>query len=114
MGELPLLFGDADRLRAEGELRLAITPPLTALLLFATLNTSGASRIVSVVAILAVSLLAAQGVHRLAASQKLIADAMDAGRIQSSAVANYEGWIDTTLPKLIEPSDEGTELAIPT
>jgi hypothetical protein len=90
VGKDPELFAEVDRLRAEGELRLAVVPPLLALILLA----STMSSLWWLCGIPAVVILLDQGARRLAESRTLIADAIGRGGVKSSAVERFREWVD--------------------
>jgi hypothetical protein len=96
------LFAEVDRLRAEGELRVAVVPPLLALLIvLATMQ----SRF-WLLGIPPIAVLFVQGVRRETDSRKLIADAVDSGLVESGASTKYTAWVDGLQAKL-ERSSSG-------
>jgi hypothetical protein len=104
VGEQEQLFAEVDRLRAEGELRFAVVPPLFALLILLTTMQSS----FWLLGIPAVVVLFSQGILRETDSRKVIADAIDRGLIESSASKKFAAWVDT-LPKRIESIEAGNE-----
>lgn len=97
VGERPELFAEVDRMRAEGELRLAVVPPLTALIILLAILHS----VVWLVGLVAVALLLIQGIRREEDSRKIIADAITFGRIESPSIKRFEAWADS-LPDRYE------------
>lgn len=91
VGDQPLLFAEVDRLRAEGELRLAVAPPLFALtILLAVLQSP-----LWLIALVAVSLLWVQGWRRDEDARKVISDAVYVGRITSPSLGRFNSWLDS-------------------
>jgi hypothetical protein len=108
VGQQPELFAEVDRLRAEGELRLAVALPLAAL---AIALTSVASPI-WLLMLPATVVLAVQGNKRAADSRGLIADALSSGRIESSSVGRFQRWandLDKVIDRAIKAREEETE-----
>lgn len=97
LGDRPELFAEVDRLRAEGDLRLAVVPPALALIVLLALQVS----VFWLVAVLGVILLFVQGLQRESDSRKMVSDAIYFGRIESSSVKRYEAWVDNELPVAI-------------
>ena len=89
VGAQPELFAEVDRLRSEGELRLAVVPPLAALMIVAALGSSPAwlLAVPPIVAILNA------GVHRDYESRHLIAQAIARGQIKSASLEDFRSWI---------------------
>lgn len=94
VGDQTELFAEVDRLRAEGELRMAVVPPLIGLLIFLVLESS--FWWLSMIPIIVI--LFVQGVQRELDSKKSIADAIRIGRVSSSSVSKFSQWVDETLP----------------
>ncbi|HWM62454.1 MAG TPA: hypothetical protein VNP96_00510 [Solirubrobacterales bacterium] len=98
VGDQAQLFAEVDRLRAEGELRMAVVPPLLGLMAFLAWDTSllwlGLTPVIVV--------LFVQGIQKDLDSRKSIADAIWLGRIKSSSVAKFSTWVDEVLPAEIE------------
>jgi hypothetical protein len=90
VGSQPELYAEVDRLRSEGEVRVAVVPPLSGLALLATVTVSTAW----LIAILTIGLLLDQGARRISESQDLIADAIERGSVESLATKRYAAWID--------------------
>jgi hypothetical protein len=94
VGRQSELFAEVDRLRAEGELRMAVVCPLVAL---AGLCAGKASLWWLLLLPAALTLLI-QGLQREADSRKLIADATRTGRLDASSVSKFDKWVDESLP----------------
>lgn len=94
VGKQSELFAEVDRLRAEGELRMAVVPPLIGLTALLTCKASAWWLFL----ILALVTLAAQGLQKELDSRKLIADATRIGRVESSSVSKFAKWVDEVLP----------------
>jgi hypothetical protein len=96
VGKQPQLFAEVDRLRAEGELRLAVVPPLAATtVLLAVLQTPPWEHLLWFVALLAVFPLYFQGIRREQDSKKLIADAIDVGQIEAPSLTKFDAWLNS-------------------
>jgi hypothetical protein len=93
------LYRDADRLRAEGRLRLAIVPPLVALLVLLVIE----SRPAWLFATPLIMALFWEGVKRQADSKKLIADAITDGRFSAPSVRRFKEWATSPHPSVDEP-----------
>ena len=91
VGKEPELFAEVDRLRAEGEFRLAAVPPLFALSLLAAVKSGSAWWLTGLLA--AVALLD-QGVRRLHSSRQLVADAKTRGLVPSEALRRFRVWAE--------------------
>lgn len=89
VGDQPTLFAEVDRLRAEGELRLAVAPPLVALSIELAFYSLWWLAILPLAGV-----LVAQGVERYEDSSKQIRDAMSFRKVPSGAVRNFEAWLD--------------------
>jgi hypothetical protein len=89
----PTLFAEVDRLRAEGDLRFAVTLPLVGLSLLLTF-VSSAWWLLSLVGAVA---LVVQGHSRRRQSRQLILDAIQQGRIESPALRRLTDWVDQFL-----------------
>jgi hypothetical protein len=96
VGQQPELYAEVDRLRAEGDLRLAVIPPLLALTTL--LATKGSPW--CLIALPAIFALLSQGLRRVAESRKLIIDAFSMGRITSPSVKRFSDWVGS-LPDRI-------------
>jgi hypothetical protein len=97
VGERPQLFAEVDRLRAEGELRLAVAPPIVALNVLLVIEGS----LWWLLALPAALVLFVQGIRRDSDSKKVIADAIQLGRVESSSLSGFAQWVDA-LPDEIE------------
>ena len=96
VGNEPALFAEVDRMRAEGELRITVAPPL---ILLTVLVALGWSPWVCC-ALFGVVALVWQGGNRKAESRQLIEDAMRTGRIESSASKAYKDSMDRLLAEI--------------
>lgn len=81
----PTLFAEVDRMRAEGELRIAVAPPLVFLVGLLTIQVS----LWLALGLGPVAALALQGRKRKQESRALIRDAMRVERIKSPAAQTY-------------------------
>lgn len=90
VGEQPELFAEVDRLRAEGEFRLAVTPPLLCLIVLLAVKDSW----LWLLALAAVLLLFVQGIKRDADSRRLIADAMSVEKVPSPSLKGFATWVN--------------------
>lgn len=91
VGKEPELFAEVDRLRAEGDLRLAAVPPAVALAILAGVKTSAWF----LLGVLPAMLLLDLGVRRLHSSQQLVADAKVRGLVPSQALQRFRAWAET-------------------
>jgi hypothetical protein len=89
VGDRPELFAEVDRLRSEGDLRLTVLPPITAILLLFTIQASP----IWLVACGPLFILFAQGVRRQEDARRIIADAIRIGSVQSSAATRFGEWM---------------------
>jgi hypothetical protein len=108
VGDQSELFSEVDRLRAEGQFRLAAALPLTAITILLALAASP----VWLLALPGAAVLARQGARRASDSRRIIADAMTSGRIESSSIGRFERWvndIDKVASRAIEVLDEEAE-----
>ncbi|MFF0532877.1 hypothetical protein ACFYT3_31450 [Nocardia amikacinitolerans] len=96
VADQPELFSEVDRLRAEGQLRLAVVPPLIALTVLLGLRSAVWSLM-----ILGIFALAWQGVQRLEESRQLVIDAITTNRVASPAARRFADWVDAVLPQEI-------------
>jgi hypothetical protein len=86
----PVLFAEVDRLRSEGDLRLAVALPLAALtVLLGVLNS-----LWWLAAIVGVAALLVQGDTRRQESRQLIINAMEQGKIESPGLARLRSQIN--------------------
>jgi hypothetical protein len=95
VGEKDQLFAEVDRLRAEGDLRLAVVPPLLAIMLLLANEDS----LWWLLGLPAIGLLAVQGARRQADSRKVIQDAIDHGTIESAALNKFDAASGECLPR---------------
>jgi hypothetical protein len=91
VGKEPELFAEVDRLRAEGELRLAVVPPLIALICVLTALSSSWW----LMALPLTIVLLDQGVRRELDSRNLISNAILRGNIKSASVERLRHWVDS-------------------
>jgi len=99
VGKEPELFAEVDRLRSEGELRLAVIPPFVGLLVLLACNAS-AWYLVALGPVLA---LLDQGVRRMNSSRQLVADAKARGLVPSQALQRFRSWADAVESKPESP-----------
>lgn len=107
VGDKSELFAEVDRLRAEGELRMAVVPPLIGLTAYLCLESSLWWLLVCPLIVV----LFFQGLQRELDSKKSIADAIWMGRVESSSVSKFTQWVDTVLPGEIERAAKAAEAA---
>lgn len=98
VGDQAELFAEVDRLRAEGELRLAVVPPLIGLTFLLAFETSFWWFLL----LGAIVILFRQGLERDLDSKKSIADAIRIGRVKSSGVAKFLRWVEESFPTEIK------------
>ncbi len=98
VGDQEGLFAEVDRLRAEGELRMAVFPPLAALGILLGLEVS----LWWFFLLPAAVLLFSQGIQRDFDAKKIISDATRIGRVDSSSVSKFTQWVEEGLPAEIE------------
>ena len=98
VGDQAGLFAEVDRVRAEGELRMAVLPPLVALGILLGSCESGWWYLL----IPAGLVLFYQGVQRDFDAKKIISDAISMRRVEASSVAKFSEWITETLRGEIE------------
>lgn len=89
LGNEPQLFAEADRLKAEGQLRLAVIPPLTAITIELTTATGSCWWLVG---FLAIAVLAFQGSARIREFRSLMRSAVRRGLIDSKSIENLTDW----------------------
>jgi hypothetical protein len=89
VGEKPSLFAEVDRIRAEAELRLAVFPPLVALVAIASVRGS----LWWLFGLLFVFVVLLDGLDKAAKSRKLIIDAINGGVINSPATERFRAWV---------------------
>jgi hypothetical protein len=81
------LYSEADRYRAEGELRLGVCPPLIAIIVVIASREDSALWLLGLVAIV---VLANQGVRRIQDARGVIARAIRFGTIRSAALEDFD------------------------
>jgi hypothetical protein len=90
----PQLFAEADRLKAERELRLAVVPPLCAVVIFLGWNQSSWWWF----ALIPVAVLLSQGHSRGLAFRSLMFGALERGLARSSTIDEFKRWVEA-LPE---------------
>ena len=96
VADMPLLFSEVDRLRAEADLRLTVSIPLFALVV--TVAQDQDIRIL--LATVFVVLWAAQGYFRLQQARLLLEAAVDVGKLRSVAVERFLDSADAQLSRV--------------
>jgi hypothetical protein len=96
VGNQPALFGEVDRLRAEGDLRAAVVLPGLALAVLGIVQSSGWWAF----AIPLLGLLLVQAFQRERESRQLIANAMSQGVIESQSVARFRNLVASVDQRL--------------
>lgn len=91
VGDQPELYAEVDRLRAEGELQLAICVPLAAIVVALAIIDSNAWLVALPIPVL----LATGGIRQTLHSRRLTADAITVGRVRSPSVVRFENWVAT-------------------
>jgi hypothetical protein len=86
VGDRPELFAEADRIRAESELRVAVVPPLVAQ---APLLAAAATPL-WLVTLVPIGMLLVQGVRREDDTRRLIGSALLFGDVRSAAVEQFD------------------------
>ena len=104
VGDKSELFAEVDRQRAEGELRMAVVPPLVALTAYLCIEGS----LWWLLACPAIVVLFFQGLQRELDSKKSIADAIWMGKVESSSVSKFSQWVDKVLPGEIDRAAKPT------
>ncbi len=101
VADRPELFAEVDRLRAEGEFRTTVIPPLVALALALSLMQSywWATSLVGI------GILLREGLIRLDRSRLVVSQAIAQRQIRSSSQEEFESWVDRfiaeTLPAMV-------------
>lgn len=90
VGDRDDIYAEVDRLRAEGELRIAVVPPLTALLVLLGIVESAWW----LSALAGVAVLAWQGTGRIDDSRRVIRDFFEVGGGNSPALGRFKDRID--------------------
>jgi hypothetical protein len=90
LSEQPDLFSEADRLRGEGQFRLAVVAPLVALVVTLGVSEQHISRwweyLASIAVLASIGVLARQGLDRLEESGDRVVDALRAGKVSIPAL----------------------------
>jgi hypothetical protein len=86
VGEQPATFAEADRLRAEGELRLAVVPPMVALVALLTVDSSDWW----LATLPALLLLLVQGIRREDDARSVVAGAILFKKAESAALRRFD------------------------
>lgn len=92
----PTLFAEVDRLRAEGDLRLTVALPLTALIVLMASNQGW----VWAIGLAGVAALGYQGIQKRRDSRTLIIDAIQMGKIKSPSLARLAEYVDDMEERL--------------
>ncbi|WP_163722587.1 hypothetical protein [Mycolicibacterium psychrotolerans] len=90
LGNEPMLFSEADRLKAERELRLAVVPPLFVITMYLACTQSRWW----LLALIPVVVLLAQGHTRNLAFRSLMIGAVQLGVVRSQSVENFKSWVE--------------------
>ena len=98
VGDKSELFAEVDRLRAEGELRMAVVPPLVGLTAYFCIEDSRWWLLTCPLIVV----LFFQGLQRELDSKKSIADAIWMGRVESSSISKFTQWVDKVLASEID------------
>ena len=106
VGGSPLAFSETDRLKSEGQFRLAVSLPLVPLICLFAFQGIGAN-LLWVLALAAPLVLGMQGVTSLRESQKMIRDTIEHGDATSPAMEEFEAYL-TALDKR-DNDDNGIE-----
>jgi hypothetical protein len=109
VGGDPQLFAEVDRLRSEGELRLSVVLPLSALLVLAVIQ--GSPWWLAGFPIVAVLLV--NGVLRDRDSRSLIVSAIARDPKKSSSVVRFREWIDAEQRSLREHEQPHSSEGVP-
>jgi hypothetical protein len=99
VGDQADLFAEVDRVRAEGELRMAVLPPLVAL---GILLGNCVSLWWYLLLPAAGAVLFYQGIQRDIDAKKIISDAIGVGRVKAASVNKFSQWVNEGLPSEIE------------
>jgi hypothetical protein len=89
VGDQPELFSEVDRLRAEGDLRLAVVLPLAALVSVFAANQSW----LWFLAVPLIVILGGDGLAKLTRSQAVIAHAVALNKVRSPSQDDFDTWI---------------------
>lgn len=96
----PQLFSEADRLKAERELRLAVVPPLCAIVIFLAWNQSCWWWI----ALIPVAILLWQAHSKNSAFRSLMIGALGRGLARSQSVEDFRKWVEK-LPESLSDDE---------
>jgi hypothetical protein len=106
----PQLFSEADRLKAERELRLAVVPPLCAIVIFIGWNQSSWWWF----ALIPVAVLLWQAHSRNYAFRSLMFGALERGLARSSSIDEFKRWVEALPdPSSEQQADEGSPDSAP-
>jgi hypothetical protein len=94
VGEQPELYAEADRVRAESELRIAVVPPLMALAILLSSRVS----LLWLLALVPTAQLLIQGVRREDDARRLIGSALLFGNVESAAVKRFDVELTKIFP----------------
>lgn len=103
LGKEPQLFTEADRLKSEAQLRLAIVPPLFAIILYVSSQVSWWA----LIALLPVVILLVQGTRRFDEFELLMLDSFRRGVVESQAIIGFNEWVERIPTEGLEPSRAG-------
>ncbi|OMC42374.1 hypothetical protein [Mycobacterium sp. IS-1264] len=98
----PQLFSEADRLKAERELRLAVVPPLCALAIFLGWNQSSWWWF----ALIPVAVLLWQAHSRSLAFRSVMFSALERGLARSSSIDEFKRWVEALPEKPASASEQ--------
>ncbi len=93
LGQEPQLFSEADRLKAESQFRLAIFPPLIAIVIFAAYNLS----IWWLLALIPTLILLSQSHLRNLEYRYLMFGAVERGMVKSESLDDMKKWTDSLV-----------------
>lgn len=108
VGDKPHLYAEVDRLRSEGDFRLAVSMPLLALLVLTSAEASPSWGLIAP----GIFILAIQGMNRRTESRQVILDAIERGAVDSSTIQRLTTWVDGLLQLGdIDPSEREDAIA---
>ncbi|MGB2695704.1 MAG: hypothetical protein WBD55_11045 [Dehalococcoidia bacterium] len=96
VGDHQALFSEVDRRKSDGEFRMALVPPLVALIALLAVS----DNVAWFCLLFALLPLQWPGASMVRESRQLIADAMDYGQIESPSVRKFAAWVDD-LPRFV-------------
>jgi len=102
VGKSPEIFAEVDRLRAEGELRVTVVPPLIAL---AVLLAQVGSKF-WYLGVLGAVVLAWQGSARINDSRDIIQNAIQLGHAESPAMLRFDSALGRVQNRYVDPNPE--------